>query len=111
VPNRDAWLLVQKPGSFRSPHDEAAPLEENIGAAAVELAPDDLREIESTISRVTVQGTLSGTSAEARWSLSVEYRRHRCARRLPARHAPTPHVVMEQFYETEAYRNYSLQAF
>jgi diketogulonate reductase-like aldo/keto reductase len=31
-------------------------LEENLGAAAVELTPDDLREIESAASKITVQG-------------------------------------------------------
>jgi aryl-alcohol dehydrogenase-like predicted oxidoreductase len=31
-------------------------LEENIGAVAVELTPDDLREIESAASQITVQG-------------------------------------------------------
>jgi hypothetical protein len=31
-------------------------LEENIGAAAVELTPDDLREMESAASKITVQG-------------------------------------------------------
>ena len=31
-------------------------LEENIGAAAVELTPDDLREIESAAAKITVQG-------------------------------------------------------
>jgi hypothetical protein len=31
-------------------------LEENIGAAAIELTPDDLRELESTASKIPVQG-------------------------------------------------------
>jgi aryl-alcohol dehydrogenase-like predicted oxidoreductase len=31
-------------------------LEENIGAVAVELTPDDLREIDSAASKLTVQG-------------------------------------------------------
>jgi aryl-alcohol dehydrogenase-like predicted oxidoreductase len=31
-------------------------LEENIGAAAVELTPDDLREIDSALSKIPVQG-------------------------------------------------------
>jgi aryl-alcohol dehydrogenase-like predicted oxidoreductase len=31
-------------------------LEENIGAAALELTDDDLREIESAVSQVPVQG-------------------------------------------------------
>jgi len=52
-----AWLLAQKvwivpiPGSRKLDR-----LEENIGAVAVELTPDDLREIESAISKITVQG-------------------------------------------------------
>jgi aryl-alcohol dehydrogenase-like predicted oxidoreductase len=31
-------------------------LEENIGAVEVELTPDDLRDIGSTVSKITVQG-------------------------------------------------------
>jgi diketogulonate reductase-like aldo/keto reductase len=31
-------------------------MDENIGAAAVELTPDDLRQIEGAVSKVTVQG-------------------------------------------------------
>jgi aryl-alcohol dehydrogenase-like predicted oxidoreductase len=31
-------------------------LEENIGALAVELTPEDLREIDSAASKITVQG-------------------------------------------------------
>lgn len=31
-------------------------LDENIGAIAVELTPDDLREIDSAASKITVQG-------------------------------------------------------
>ena len=31
-------------------------LEENIGAAAVELTPDDLRDFESAASKITIQG-------------------------------------------------------
>ena len=31
-------------------------LEENIGAAAIELTPDDLREIESAVAKIAVQG-------------------------------------------------------
>ena len=33
-----------------------ARLEENIGAAAIELTPDDLREIDSAASKILVQG-------------------------------------------------------
>jgi len=52
-----AWLLAQKtwivpiPGTTKLNR-----LEENIGAVAVELTPDDLREIESAASRITIQG-------------------------------------------------------
>jgi hypothetical protein len=31
-------------------------MKENIGAAAVELTPDDLRQIEGAVSKVTVHG-------------------------------------------------------
>jgi aryl-alcohol dehydrogenase-like predicted oxidoreductase len=52
-----AWLLAQKPWIVPIPGTtKLARLEENIGAAAIELAPDDLREIESAASRITVQG-------------------------------------------------------
>jgi aryl-alcohol dehydrogenase-like predicted oxidoreductase len=52
-----AWLLAQKPWIVPIPGTtKLARLEENIGAAAIELTPDDLREIESAASRITVQG-------------------------------------------------------
>jgi len=35
---------------------KVARLEENIGAAAVELSAEDLRDIESTASAITVEG-------------------------------------------------------
>jgi aryl-alcohol dehydrogenase-like predicted oxidoreductase len=52
-----AWLLAQKPWIVPIPGSrKLARLEENIGALAVELTPDDLREIESAISEIAVQG-------------------------------------------------------
>ena len=52
-----AWLLAQKPWMVPIPGTtKLARLEENIGAAAIELTPDDLREIESAASKITVQG-------------------------------------------------------
>ena len=52
-----AWLLAQKPWVVPIPGTtKLHRLEENIGAAAVELTPDDLREIESAASKITVQG-------------------------------------------------------
>jgi aryl-alcohol dehydrogenase-like predicted oxidoreductase len=52
-----AWLLAQKPWIVPIPGTtKLARLEENIGAAAVELTSNDLREIESAASQITVQG-------------------------------------------------------
>ena len=52
-----AWLLAQKPWIVPIPGTRKLErLEENIGAAAVELTSDDLREIESAASKITVQG-------------------------------------------------------
>ena len=52
-----AWLLAQKPWIVPIPGTtKPHRLEENIGAAAVELMPGDLREIESAVSNVQVQG-------------------------------------------------------
>ena len=52
-----AWLLAQKPWIVPIPGSRKIErLDENIGAVAVELTPDDLREIESALSKITVQG-------------------------------------------------------
>jgi aryl-alcohol dehydrogenase-like predicted oxidoreductase len=52
-----AWLLAQKPWIVPIPGTtKLARLEENIGASAVKLTPDDLREIDSAASQITVQG-------------------------------------------------------
>src|SRR5881296_3516115 len=52
-----AWLLAQKPWIVPIPGTtKLKRLEENIGAAAVELTSDDLREIESAASQITIQG-------------------------------------------------------
>lgn len=52
-----AWLLAQKPWIVPIPGTtKLHRLEENIGAAAIELAPGDLRDIDSAISQITVQG-------------------------------------------------------
>ena len=60
-----AWLLAQKPWIVPIPGTtKLARLEENIGAAAVELTPEDVREIESTASKITVQGARYPEHAE-----------------------------------------------
>jgi aryl-alcohol dehydrogenase-like predicted oxidoreductase len=52
-----AWLLAQKPWIVPIPGTtKLHRLEENTGAAAVELTPDDLRDIDSAVSKITVQG-------------------------------------------------------
>ncbi len=52
-----AWLLAQKPWIVPIPGTtKMHRLEENIGATDIELTPDDLREIESAASKITVQG-------------------------------------------------------
>ena len=52
-----AWLLAQKPWIVPIPGTtKQHRLEENIGAASVELSPDDLRDIDRAASQITVQG-------------------------------------------------------
>jgi len=52
-----AWLLAQKPWIVPIPGTtKLNRLDENIGAVAVELTPDDLRDIESAAAQITVQG-------------------------------------------------------
>ena len=52
-----AWLLAQKPWIVPIPGTRRLErLEENLGAADVDLTPDDLRDIESAASQITVQG-------------------------------------------------------
>jgi aryl-alcohol dehydrogenase-like predicted oxidoreductase len=52
-----AWLLAQKPWIVPIPGTtKLNRLEENLGAAAVVLTPDDLRNIDAAASKVSVQG-------------------------------------------------------
>jgi aryl-alcohol dehydrogenase-like predicted oxidoreductase len=52
-----AWLLAQKPWMVPIPGTTKLPrLEENLGAAQVELTANDLREIERAASEIEVQG-------------------------------------------------------
>ena len=65
-----AWLLARKrwivpiPGTTK-----LARLEENIGAAAIRLTADDLREIESAASHITIQGARYPEHLEQRTGL------------------------------------------
>jgi aryl-alcohol dehydrogenase-like predicted oxidoreductase len=52
-----AWLLAQKPWIVPIPGTtKLHRLDENIGAVSVDLTPDDLREIQSAASKITVHG-------------------------------------------------------
>jgi aryl-alcohol dehydrogenase-like predicted oxidoreductase len=52
-----AWLLAQKPWIVPIPGTtKLHRLDENIGATAIELTPDDLREIDGASSKLTVHG-------------------------------------------------------
>jgi aryl-alcohol dehydrogenase-like predicted oxidoreductase len=52
-----AWILAQKPWMVPIPGTtKLHRLEENIGAAKVQLTPDDLRQIDNASSKIPVQG-------------------------------------------------------
>jgi aryl-alcohol dehydrogenase-like predicted oxidoreductase len=52
-----AWLLAQKPWIVPIPGTTKLPrLEENIGAVAIKLAPEDLRQLDIATSKIAVQG-------------------------------------------------------
>jgi len=52
-----AWLLAQKPWIVPIPGTTKVPrLDENVGAADIELTADDLREISDVLAKVQVQG-------------------------------------------------------
>ena len=61
-----AWLLAQKPWIVPIPGTtKLHRLDENIGAASVELTEDDLHEIDSAASKITVQGARYPEQLEA----------------------------------------------
>src|SRR2546426_7239677 len=65
-----AWLLAQKPWIVPTPGTtKLHRLEENIGAAAIELTSDDLREIDSAASNITVAGARYPEELERRTGL------------------------------------------
>lgn len=65
-----AWLLAQRPWIVPIPGTtKLHRLEENIGAVAVELTSDDLREIDNAASEITVQGARYPEDMERRTGL------------------------------------------
>ena len=65
-----AWLLAQKPWIVPIPGTKKlSRLEENLGAAALELTSDDLSEIESAASKITIEGARYPEALEKRTGL------------------------------------------
>ncbi|ABD70162.1 aldo/keto reductase [Rhodoferax ferrireducens T118] len=65
-----AWLLAQKPWIVPIPGTtKLARLDENIGSTAVQLTPDDLREIDTAASKISVQGDRYPEALEKRTGL------------------------------------------
>jgi aryl-alcohol dehydrogenase-like predicted oxidoreductase len=65
-----AWLLAQKPWIVPIPGTtKPARLDENIGAAALDLTPEDLREIDSAAARIEIQGARYPEELEKRTGL------------------------------------------
>jgi aryl-alcohol dehydrogenase-like predicted oxidoreductase len=65
-----AWLLAQKPWIVPIPGTtKLHRLEENIGAVAIELTADDLREIDRAASQIDVQGARYPEELERRTGL------------------------------------------
>ncbi len=64
------WLLARKPWIVPIPGTtKLARLEENIKTVAVELTPNDLREIDSAASKITIQGARYPEELEKRTGL------------------------------------------
>jgi len=65
-----AWLLAQQPWMVPIPGTtKLARLDENIAAAAIRLTPDDLREIDTAASQITIQGARYPEALEKRTGL------------------------------------------
>jgi aryl-alcohol dehydrogenase-like predicted oxidoreductase len=92
-----AWLLAQKPWIVPIPGTRKLErLEENIGATEVELTSDDLREIDSATSKITVHGArypekllkMTGPLPAQQYGSLIAFRRSRSkgtsARRIQA---------------------------
>jgi len=65
-----AWLLAQRPWIVAHPGTtKLHRLDENIGAVAVELSANDLREIDSAAAKITIQGARYPEALEKRTGL------------------------------------------
>ena len=60
-----AWVLAQKPWIVPIPGTtKLHRLEENLGAAAVQLTPEELQEIDRAVSEIPVQGARYSESSQ-----------------------------------------------
>jgi aryl-alcohol dehydrogenase-like predicted oxidoreductase len=65
-----AWILAQKPWIVPIPGTtKLSRLEENLGAANVQLTPDDLRAIDATASKIRIEGARYPEELEKRTGL------------------------------------------
>jgi aryl-alcohol dehydrogenase-like predicted oxidoreductase len=65
-----AWLLAQKPWIVPIPGTtKLSRLDENMGSVDVELKPEDLREIDSSAAKITIQGDRYPEALEKRTGL------------------------------------------
>jgi aryl-alcohol dehydrogenase-like predicted oxidoreductase len=65
-----AWLLAQKPWIVPIPGTtKLSRLDENLGAAGIELSPEDLRRIDDAASKIAIQGARYPDALEAKTGL------------------------------------------
>jgi aryl-alcohol dehydrogenase-like predicted oxidoreductase len=65
-----AWLLAQKPWIVPIPGTtKLSRLDENLGAADIELSPEDLRRIDDAASKIAIQGARYPDALEAKTGL------------------------------------------
>jgi aryl-alcohol dehydrogenase-like predicted oxidoreductase len=70
-----AWLLAQKPWIVPIPGTtKLHRLEENIGAASLELSADDLRDIDDAVSKITVRAKDIRRICSSAWGVKPENR-------------------------------------
>jgi len=68
-----AWVLAQKPWIVPIPGTtKLHRLEENMGAAAIELTREDLRQLETATSKISVQGLVTPKNCRSWWAAEAE---------------------------------------
>jgi aryl-alcohol dehydrogenase-like predicted oxidoreductase len=65
-----AWLLAREPWIVPIPGTtKLGRLDENVGAASIELTPDDLRDVEAAAASITIEGARYPAALEAKTGL------------------------------------------